>query len=185
LTNILFHHKGHWRSQYLQMEANSCILSHFLNNNRAKLGVLWESVNSFEVNGTTTSWVCCIFSLCLSRLLSCAPLSAAASAARYLPLALLPFLTRNSLIYSPASDGVQDAAAGFVCTSFRDLHLSPRGRNDEISHFALCSTFAPAARREFENSPAQKFCFCDKWLFLFTSTFGPEWKDLWTFGGYF
>jgi len=96
------------------------------------------------------------------------------SAARYLPLALLPFLTRNSLIYSPASDGVQDAAAGFVCTSFRDLHLSPRGRNDEISHFALCSTFAPAARREFENSPAQKFCFCDKWLFLFTSTFGPE-----------
>lgn len=25
----------------------------------------------------------------------------------------------------------------------------------------------------------------DKWLFLFTSTFGPEWKDLWTFRGYF
>jgi hypothetical protein len=55
-----------------------------------------------------------------------------------------------------------------------DLHLSPPGRNDEISHSALCKSFAPAALREI--SQAQKLCFLTNGYFCLHRLLGPNEK---------
>lgn len=119
-------------------------------------------MNSFEVNGTTTTWVC-IFSLCLSlsRRGFCHARPYQLQRRSLSPLALLPFLTRNSLIYSPTSDGVQDPAAGFVCTQQHFFQTCIYRRQGGMTKFLTrhCAKVLHPQRCEFEISQAQKFCF--------------------------